>query len=257
MLNKILLNNNQKVNSKNTPLKNRLINRELNNMKGVQNLNNTKISVTNLKKYAGSAVELTENDSSYLRKAKTKSKNFSFANMNPIDYIYPTTNKKISFITPKEYQSNPKIIILQNDKNNIKDNNANDENQNIKKEEKNDDEEINCLLRNEFTNVKIFPTTILNNQIIYNQTDKNNQNNQNQINTINNKKIKSDQNDNSKIIGRNNSKVRNEKIFIENIDKKEISKNENFDSIEEVHFFYVRMLKKGKEYEIKLDKPHL
>ena len=44
-------------------------------------------------------------------------------------------------------------------------------------------------------------------------------------------------------------------VVIETVDKKpNNNKNENFQSIEELHYFYVDTLQRGKNYAIKLDK---
>ena len=251
-------NSNSNTNINNAPnnpnikfLKNRLTNIKFNIGKSSQNFLNSKGSTNHLKKNAGSACELLDNNN-YLRKSKTKGKNL--IEINPIGYIY--SNDK-SFLSPKNHGSNPKIIFLKNDKNQ----NTNKElkiNQTQGNEPKNNEgdnnkNQINCLLRNTFTNVKIYPTTILNNKIIYNQIDKNNQNKNNIQNNKNNKSEMS--NNNSSSMHHNNSKIKKEKIVIETVDKKpNNNKNENFQSIEELHYFYVDTLQRGKNYAIKLDK---
>ena len=259
-------NSNSNTNINNAPnnpnikfLKSRLTNIKFNIGKSSQNVLNSKGSTNHLKKNAGSACELLDNNN-YLRKSKTKGKNLVELNkINPIDYIYSSEK---SFLSPKNknHGSNPKIIFLKNDKNQ----NTNKElkiNQTQGNEPKNNEgnnnkNQINCLLGNTFTNVKIYPTTILNNKIIYNQIDKNNQNNQNKNNTQNSKNNKSEMsNNNSSSMHHNNSKVKKEKIVIETVDKKpNNNKNENFQSIEELHYFYVDTLQRGKNYAIKLDK---
>ena len=85
-------------------------------------------------------------------------------------------------------------------------------------------------MRNTYNNVKIYPTTFLNNKIIY-QTE----------NNINN-------NNTSRPYNKNN------------IEKKEMqNKNtntnyENANSIEEVHFLYVKTIQNGKNLILKWDK---
>ena len=62
-------------------------------------------------------------------------------------------------------------------------------------------------------------------------------------------------NNNSSSMHHNNSKIKKEKIVIETGDKKpNNNKNENFQSIEELHYFYVDTLQRGKNYAIQLDK---
>ena len=85
------------------------------------------------------------------------------------------------------------------------------------------------MLRNTYNNVKIYPTTFLNNKIIY-QTENNN-------NNINN----NDSNNNSICLTKNKS----EKLIINNNAKKgNLNSKQNYEnakSIEEVHFLYVRL----------------
>ena len=226
--------------------KSRLTNIKFNMNQNMLSSNNSRV---HLKKNAGSAIELME----------SKTKNLeNFNNINKINYIYTSGNKQNSFLSPQSHGSNPKIIFFNNEKNKTKDNfykqnTAKEQNQKKENEQKNinggDDkkEQINLLLRNTFTNVKIFPTTILNNKIIYNnQSEKNNQNK--------NGEKSLDKNVNS-ISSINSSKIKKEKIVIETIDKKPtISKTETFNSIEELHYFYVDTLQKGKGIAKELDK---
>ena len=262
-------NSNSNTNINNAPndpnnklLKNRLTNIKFNIGKSSQNFLNSKGSTNHLKKNSGSACELLDNN--YLRKSKTKGKNLvEIKNINPIGYIYSNDN---SFLAPQNHGSNPKLIFLKNDKNKYFGQNTNKDskiNQTQGNELKNNEgdnknNQINCLLRNTFTNVKIYPTTILNNKIIYNQVDKNNQNkqnNQNNNDTQNSKNNKSEISNNNSSMHNNNSKIKKEKIVIETVDKKPNNiKNENFQSIEELHYFYVDTLQRGKKYAIKLDK---
>jgi hypothetical protein len=221
-------------------MKNRLNNIKFNIGKSSQNFLNNKISTTNLKKNAESAYELLDNN--YLRQSKPKTKNvINVNNINQIDFIYTSGNdKKDEPITPP-----PKIIFLKNQKS--KDQlQMNDNNNNDNDEKK---EGINCVLRNTFTNVKIYPTTFLNNKIIY-QNDNNNINNNQSSNN------KSENSNNSSSMRHNNSKIKKEKIIIDIADKKSRKNNEKikFQSIEELHYFYVDTLQKGKAFSIKLDK---
>ena len=107
-------------------------------------------------------------------------------------------------------------------------------------------------MRNTFTNVKIYPTTILNNKIIYNQVEKINQNKNNNKSIKNNK---SESSNNNSSMHYNTSKIKKEKIVIDTAEKRpNNNKSENFQSIEELHYFYVDTLQKGKKYALKLDK---
>ena len=242
-------------------LKNRLSNIRFNIGKSSQNFLNSKNSTSNLKKNAGSACELLDNNN-YLKKSKTKNKNFvDINNINPIGYIYTTGNNQKSFFSPQNHGSNPKIIFLKNEKskyqNSSKDSKINQtqgNEQNNNNEGDNKKNQINCLLRNTFTNVKIYPTTILNNKIIYNQIEKNNQNKNNNSNK-DNKNNKSESSNNNSSMHYNNSKIKKEKIVIETVDKRSnVNNNEDFQSIEELHYFYVNTLQRGKNIANKLDK---
>ena len=221
--------------------KSRLSNIKFNIGKSSQNLLNSKNSTTYLKKNAESACELLE----------TKTKNLvNINNINHINYIYTSGNKQNTFLSPQSHASNPKILFYNNEKSTTKDNfykqNTNKEpkiEQNQTKENENNNakddadkkSQINLLLRNTFTNVKIFPTTILNNKIIYN----------------NEQNMKNKKNENSN----NSSKIKKEKIVIETVDKKPtINTNESFNSIEELHYFYVDTFQKGKNIANDLDK---
>ena len=242
-------------------LRNKLTNIKFNIGKSSQNVLNTKNPSNNLKKNAGSAIELLDNNN-YLRKSKTKNKNLvEINNINPIGYIYSSSNNQNSFLSPQNNSSNPKILFLKNEKSKIFDRNAskdskiettqdNELNNNDGEDKK---DHINCLLRNTFTNVKIYPTTILNNKIIYNQIDKNNQNKSN--NQTNKNSENSNSNNNNSSVHYNNSKIKKEKIVIDTAEKKQNkNKKEYFESIEELHYFYVDTLQRGKKYAKKLDK---
>ena len=263
-------NSNTNINSANNEqnkyLKNRLTNIKFNIGKSSQNFLNSKNSSSNLKKNAGSACELLDNNN-YLKKQKTKNRNIvEINNLNPIGYLHTTDSNQKSFLSPQNHGSNPKIIFLKNEKSKFFDENTSKDskiNQTQGNEQSTNDGEnkknhINCLLRNTFTNVKIYPTTILNNKIIYNQMDKDKNNpTRNNTNNKENKNNKSESSNNNSSMHYNNSKIKKEKIVIETVDKKpSISKNnnENFESIEELHYFYISTLQKGKKFAIKLDK---
>ena len=194
-----------------------------------------------------------------------KTKNLSgINNINPLDYIFTTGNKQNKFLSPNRHGSSPKIVFVNDEKNKTKDNffklnrkeskiNQNQIKENEQnnadnaKDEKDKNNQINLLLKNTFTNVKIFPTTILNNKIIYNNSsEKGNQNKNNE---------QSQQNKTNENSINNSSKIKKEKFVIETIDKKpSINKNEAFNSIEELHYFYVDTLQKGKKIANELDK---
>jgi len=217
----------------------RLDNIKFNIGKSSQNFLNSQISKANLKKNAESAYELLD-DNNYLKKSKVKPKKITNVNnINPMGFIYNSgTGKKDEPISPP-----PKIIFLKTEKNEeeIK------VNQNNNQEENTDG--INCLMRNTFTNVKIYPTTILNNKIIY-QNDKNNNNNITNQSSNN----KSENSNNSSTMRHSNSKIKKEKIIINSTDKN--PKNDekiNIQSIEELHYFFVKTLQKGKIFSFKLD----
>ena len=220
------------------------------------NYSNVKESSHLLKKSAGSATELFGNN--MIKKTKTKPKNSSDLNninINPIGYILSTAgNNNKPFLSP---QNGPgqKIIFLKNDKNKVKDKfigniskdsvkviqtQGNDQINNNNLDDKNKNG-IQYLLRNTYNNVKIYPTTFLNNKIIY-QTENNNNN------------INNDSNINSICLTKNKS----EKLIINNnIKKSNINSKQNYEnakSIEEVHFLYVRTIQNGKNLILKWDK---
>ena len=252
---------NNSVNSK--YYKSRVTNMKFN--MGKNNSNNymsMKESFHNLKKSAGSATELFGNN--YIKKTKTKTRTCSdLNNINPIGYILSTAqtsnnnssnlnnsnNNNKLYLSPRTPAQ--KIIFLKNDKNK-KDKYFN---QNINKDslkviQTQTNEPINnledkskngvqYLLRNTYNNVKIFPTTFLNNKIIY-QTE----------NNINNPNLKSSSNLNIN----NNNLNKKEKVGI-NIDEKNNKANyEKSQSVEEVHFLYVSTIQNGKQLILKWDK---
>ena len=208
------------------------------------NFLNSKNSAENLKKNAASEYELLANankENNFLKKPKGKNI-IKLNNINPIGFIYSTqgNDKNNEAISPPPVGMNPKIIFLKNEKQIQSTENIIDE------EEKK--EGINCLLRNTFTNVKIYPTTFLNNKIIFQNVDKNNKNINNNENNLNT----TSENSNTSTMKHNNSKIKKEKIVIDT--EKHEKPNEKFQSMEELHYFYVDMLQKGKNYIYELDK---
>ena len=93
-------------------------------------------------------------------------------------------------------------------------------------------------MRNTYNNVKIYPTTFLNNKIIY-QTENNTHAN-----------INNNTNSNDSSMQYNNSKVKKEIIIINKNDKKNSidnnQKNGNAQTVEEIHFLYVKTIQNGK-----------
>ena len=245
-------------NSRNNKLyKNKATNAKFNI--GKNNSNYYKESSYNLKKSSGSATNLFGNSNNLIKKAKTKQKHnsdFSNININQIGYIISTTgNSSKPFLSP---QSGPgqKIFFLKNDKNKMKEKYI----QNISKDSvkiipTQTNEQINInnlddknkngiqyLLRNTYNDVKIYPTTFLNNKIIY-QTENNSNLNTN-INSCN-ISLNFHKNKSEKIIGGVDAK--NNSLNIN-------SKYENAGTIEEVHFLYVTTIQNGKNLISKLDK---
>ena len=239
---------------------NKLSNIKFNIGKSNQNFLNSKNSSNNLKKNAGSACELL-NTNNYLRKSKTKNKKLvDINNINQINYIFTSDNNQKSFLSPQNNASNPKILFLKKEKSNIFTQNISNNskinqiqgNESNNNDEDNKNNHINYLMRNTFTNVKIYPTTILNNKIIYNQVEKSNQN-QNNNKSIKNNKSERSNNNSSKHY--NTTKIKTEKIVIDTAEKSpNNNKIEKYQSIEELHYFYVDTLQKGKKYALKLDK---
>ena len=243
-------------NSRNSKLyKNRPTNIKYNKEKNNSNYN--KEPSYNLKKSAGSATDLFGNNN-FIKKTKTKPKHssdFNNININKIGYIISTTGKNNKpFLSP---QNGPgqKIIFLKNETNKLKDkytHNINKEPLKILPTQTNEQININnlddknkngiqYLLRNTYNNVKIYPTTFLNNKIIY-QTENNSNLNTN-LNSCNST-LHFYKNKSEKII--NNDET--QKNTIKN------SKNENARTIEEVHFLYVSTIQNGKNLISKWDK---
>ena len=216
-------------------------------------------------KSAGSAAELFNSNVK-----KTKTKNCSdLKDINPLGYILTNNenNNNKAFFSPQNAPGQ-KIIFLDKDKNKgngkyfahnlSKDSlkvihppspSQTNEQTNNEPEIKNKNS-VQYLLRNTYNNVKIYPTTFLNNKIIY-QTENNSHSNINNNNNTNT-------NSNDSSIHYNNSKVKKEIIIIDKNDKKNNldnnQKNVNAQSVEEIHFLYVKTIQNGKNLISQLDK---
>ena len=251
--------------------------------KNINNNFNTKNYNTNsnnnlLKKTAGSANELFRNN--FIKKSKTKNvselNNINNIN-NQIGYILTTSGnnnvKNKAFLSPQNL-SGQKIIFLKNDKSKIKEgkersrksstSSSNKEpkrNATNKKSEKNvkvedlnlldeRNKSVQYLLRNTYNNVKIYPTTVLNNKIIY-QENKKNEKISHSVNTSANSSIH--HSSNKKKIDANKNKV-SIHINNKNNENNNIKKNEECQSVEEVHFLFVKTIHKGQNMIINMDK---
>lgn len=263
-------NLNTQVNSRN-----KILNKE--NKPGISKMNGGKNNSNNnnytntkdsslLKKSASSATELFINTT--IKKAKTKSKNDSDLNnidinpINPLGNILSTTsttgNSNRQFLSHQPGQGQ-KIIILKKEKTtNLKDKHMGNINKdsfkiiqtqtnkqiktnNLENKDK-DKENIQYLLRNTYNNVKIYPTTFLNNKIIYQSENNNNISNI----TSDNSRIHIYKNKSEKIMfDKDNNNKGN--LFI-NLN------NQNPNSVEEVHFLYVKTVQNGKNLILKMDK---
>jgi hypothetical protein len=221
-----------------------------------------KETFNNMIKSAGSAADLFSSNAK-----KNKTKNCSDLNdMNPLGYILTNNenNNNKAFFSPQNAPSQ-KIIFLEKDKNKgsgkylghnlSKDSlkvihhpspSQTNEQTNNESEIKNKNS-VQYLLRNTYNNVKIYPTTFLNNKIIY-QTENNSHVNINNTNT----------NSNDSSIQYNNSKVKKEIIIIDKNDKKNSihnnQKNENAQTVEEIHYLYVKTIQNGKNLISQFDK---
>ena len=245
----ININNGPEQNTKISKI--RLTNIKFNSGKTSQNFLNSKNSSNNMKKNAGSATELLDTNN-YLKRSKANNKKIvDINNINQINYIYTSYNNQKSFLSPQNNGSGPKIIFIKKEKSNYFEENTSKDYSKINQIQGNEpNNQINCLMNNTFTNVKIYTTTILNNKIIYNQVEKSNESKNNNKSIKNNK----GENSNNNSTHYNASKIKKEKIVIDTAEKRpNKSKDENFQSIEELHYFYVDTLQRGKKYAIKLD----
>ena len=289
----IIMSNSIKRNDNNNNLsvgKNR--NKNMNNNKNIKLIYGNNISNNNLsknfnynyntysnnnllKKTAGSANELFRNNFSKKIKNKNTAELNNINNLNQIGYIFTTSGNNNppnkAFLSP---QSTPgqKIIFLKNDKNKLKEskeksrksstNSSNNKdlkkNSLSKKKEKkvnvenlklNLDEpqnkSVQYLLRNTYNNVKIYPTTVLNNKIIYQDNKKASHSVTNSANSSIHHSSSKKKNDLSKkrICININSNSRINSI-----------KNNEFNTVEEVHYFLVKTIQNSRNMIINLDK---
>ena len=228
-----------------------------------------------LKKTAGSANELFRNNFSKKIKNKNTAELNNINNLNQIGYIFTTSGNNNppnkAFLSP---QSTPgqKIIFLKNDKNKLKEskeksrksstNSSNNKdlkkNSLSKKKEKkvnvenlklNLDEpqnkSVQYLLRNTYNNVKIYPTTVLNNKIIY-------QDNKKASHSVTNSANSSIHHSSSK--KKNDLSKKRIRININNNSRINSIKNNEFNTVEEVHYFLVKTIQNSRNMIINLDK---
>ena len=116
---------------------------------------------------------------------------------------------------------------------------------NLKLDERN--KSVQYLLRNTYNNVKIYPTTVLNNKIIY------------QENKTKEKMSHSVNNSNNSSINRSSSKRRNDSIKNKiriNLDKNKINdyRNNECQTVEEVHFLIVKTIHNGRNMILNMDR---
>ena len=237
------------------------------------NFNNNKNYNTNsnsnlLKKTGGSSNELFRNN--FIKKSKTNSIS------NQIGYILTTTGNsnsqsKTSFLSPQNLPGQ-KIIFLKNDKNKIKEakeksrknstSSTNKDqkklNQNKKIENKLNSRDINLnldernksvqyLLRNTYNNVKIYPTTVLNNKIIY-QDNKKKEKTSHSVTNSENSSIHSSNK-------KKNDSVKNKlNINLINYKKNRDLKNNECESVEEVHFLLIKTIHNARKMIINMDR---
>ena len=286
----IIMSNSIKRNDNNNNLsvgKNR--NKNMNNNKNIKLIYGNNISNNNLsknfnynyntysnnnllKKTAGSANELFRNNFSKKIKNKNTAELNNINNLNQIGYIFTTSGNNNppnkAFLSP---QSTPgqKIIFLKNDKNKLKESkeksrksSTNSSNKDLKKNslskkkakkvnvenlklnlDEQQNKSVQYLLRNTYNNVKIYPTTVLNNKIIY-------QDNKKMSHSVNNSANSS--------IHHSSSKKKNDlpkKRICININNKRINnKNNEFNTVEEVHYLLVKTIQNSRNMIINMDK---
>lgn len=255
------MNTNNDNSSNNKYIKNRITGIKFNMGKNSQNSYKDSLN-NNLKKSSGSAIEIFSNN--YLKKNKTKTKNFSeLNNINSIGNMLTNNyNNNKAFLSPQNVPGQ-KMIFFKKDNSKLKDKyighnvskdslkvipSQNIEQINNKINTDKNKKGVQYLLRNKYNDdVKKFPTTFLNNKINY-QT----QNNSNMNNNISN-----NANSINSSININSSKIKKDKIIvIDTIDKKNkntISYN-NAQSVEEVHYLYVNTIQNGKNLILKMEK---
>ena len=231
---------------------------------GKNNNYNTNSNNNLLKKTTGSVNELFRNN--FIKKSKTNNLN------NQIGYILSTTgnvnsSNKAPFLSPQNY-SGQKILFFKNDKNKNKDpkeksrknSNTNSSNKeqkkiNLRKSENNvnvrdinlnldeRNKSVQYLLRNTYNNVKIYPTTVLNNKIIYQENKKR-------------EKICHSVNNSANSSLHNSSKKRNEKtkINLMNHKKNNEVKNNECQSVEEIHFLLIKTIHNSRNMILNMER---
>ena len=232
---------------------------------GKNNNYNTNSNNNLLKKTTGSVNELFRNN--FIKKSKTNNLN------NQIGYILSTTgnvnsSNKAPFLSPQNY-SGQKILFFKNDKSKNKDpkeksrknsttNSSNKDSKKISLSRKSENsvnvgdinlnlndrnKSVQYLLRNTYNNVKIYPTTVLNNKIIYQDNKKR-------------EKICHSVNNSANSSLHNSSKKRNEKtkINLMNHKKNNEIKNNEYQSVEEIHYLLVKTIHNSRNMIINIER---
>ena len=236
------------------------------------NINNNNSNSNLLKKQGGSVNELFRNN--FIKKTKTKNPP-ELNNINNIGFIISTSGNnnsanKAPFLSPQNIPGQ-KIIFLKKDKNKIKESkekSRKNSTSNTKEQKKNsqnkksgksvamedlnlnlDDQNksVQYLLRNTYNNVKIYPTTVLNNKIIYQENKKN----EKMSHSVNNSVNSSINNSSSKKKSESNKKKININIID---DKNNENKNTEYQSVEEVHYLLVKTIHNGRKMISNMDK---
>jgi hypothetical protein len=238
----------------------------------ITNINNNNINSNLLKKQGGSVNELFRNN--FIKKTKTKNPP-ELNNINNIGFIISTSGNnnsanKAPFLSPQNIPGQ-KIIFLKKDKSKIKESkekSRKNSTSNTKEQKKNsqnkksgksvamedlnlnlDDQNksVQYLLRNTYNNVKIYPTTVLNNKIIYQENKKN----EKMSHSVNNSVNSSINNSSSKKKSESNKKKININIID---DKNNENKNTEYQSVEEVHYLLVKTIHNGRKMISNMDK---
>ena len=236
------------------------------------NINNNNSNSNLLKKQGGSVNELFRNN--FIKKTKTKNPP-ELNNINNIGFIISTSGNnnsanKAPFLSPQNIPGQ-KIIFLKKDKSKIKESkekSRKNSTSNTKEQKKNsqnkksgksvamedlnlnlDDQNksVQYLLRNTYNNVKIYPTTVLNNKIIYQENKKN----EKMSHSVNNSVNSSINNSSSKKKSESNKKKININIID---DKNNENKNTEYQSVEEVHYLLVKTIHNGRKMISNMDK---
>ena len=236
------------------------------------NINNNNSNSNLLKKQGGSANELFRNN--FIKKTKTKNPP-ELNNINNIGFIISTSGNnnsanKAPFLSPQNIPGQ-KIIFLKKDKSKIKESkekSRKNSTSNTKEQKKNsqnkksgksvamedlnlnlDDQNksVQYLLRNTYNNVKIYPTTVLNNKIIYQENKKN----EKMSHSVNNSVNSSINNSSSKKKSESNKKKININIID---DKNNENKNTEYQSVEEVHYLLVKTIHNSRNMIINIER---